>query len=79
MDRYDTSNVLKLSKLLQKVEKMKTTQKKERGFEFWAQLNDMEKIKQYIKKLGFICLSDSLSTNKIYQKNENIITINNNV
>ena len=45
------------------------------GFEYWVQLKEIEKIKQYIQKLGFIRLSSTSSTNQIYQKNGNIINL----
>ena len=45
------------------------------GFEVWAQLDEIEKIKQYIKNLGFLCISDESSDCPIYQKNGNIINI----
>lgn len=48
---------------------------KKDGFEYWAQLKEIEKIVQYIQKLGFIKLSDTSSTNHLYQKNGNIINL----
>ena len=36
-----------------------------------------EKIKKFIRLLGYICISDSSSKNQIYSKNGNIITIRN--
>ena len=46
------------------------------GFEYWVRLKEIEKIMQYIQKLGFIRLNSASSTNQIYQKNGNIININ---
>ena len=45
------------------------------GFEYWVQLKEIEEIKLYIQKLGFIRLSGTFSTNQIYQKNGNIINL----
>jgi hypothetical protein len=45
------------------------------GFEFWVQLNEIEKIKQYIQDLGYYCISDPTSNNQIYQKNGNTINL----
>jgi hypothetical protein len=49
---------------------------KTNGFEYWVRLKEIEKIKQYIQKLGFIRLSSTSSTNQIYKKNGNMININ---
>ena len=37
-----------------------------KGFEYWTQLKEIEKITQYIQKLGFIRLSEISSKNQIY-------------
>ena len=47
--------------------------KEKKGFEYWAQLNEIEKIKLYIKYLGYSCLSDNKSKNQIFYKNGNKI------
>jgi hypothetical protein len=54
---------------------MINTKKKTKGFEFWVQLDEIEKIKKYIKNLGFLCISDESSDSPIYQKNGNIVNI----
>jgi len=46
---------------------------KKYGFEFWAQLNEIEKIKKYIEFFGYYCVSDKKSNNQIYSKNDKII------
>ena len=54
---------------------MINTHKRTHGFEVWVQLDEIEKIKKYIKNLGFLCISDKSSDSSIYQKNGNIINI----
>jgi len=39
---------------------------------------DIEKIKQYLKNLGFICKSYPTAQNLIYSKNDEVIIIKNN-
>jgi len=40
---------------------------------------DIEKIKQYLKNLGFICKSYPTAQNLIYSKNNEVIIIKNNM
>ena len=44
-------------------------------FEDWAKFNQMEKIRSFIKSLGYERISDSSSQNQIYEKNSNVIII----
>ena len=54
---------------------MITDKNKDFGFEFWVKLNEIEKIRHYIQKLGYCCISDESSNHQIYQKNGNIINL----
>ena len=54
---------------------MITDENNEFGFEFWVRLNEIEKIRWYIQKLGYYCISDESSDHQIYQKNGNIINL----
>ena len=40
---------------------MNNTNNRTYGFEVWVQLDEIEKIKKYIKNLGFLCISDKSS------------------
>jgi hypothetical protein len=40
-------------------------------------MNDIEKVKEYMQRLGFICISFPTSKNLVYSKNGDIIIIKN--
>ena len=44
-------------------------------FEDWAKYNQIEKIKNFIKSLGYENINDSSSQNQIFENNRNIIII----
>jgi hypothetical protein len=44
-------------------------------FEDWAKFNQMEKIRSFIKSLGYECISDSSSQNQIFEDDNNVIII----
>ena len=44
-------------------------------FEDWAKFNQMEKIRSFIKSLGYERNSESSSQNQIYENNSNVIII----
>ena len=44
-------------------------------FEEWAKYDHIEKIKYFIKSLGYKSVSDSSSQNQIFENNGNIIII----
>ena len=44
-------------------------------FEDWAKYNQIEKIREFIKSLGYEHISDSLSQSQIFENNSNVIII----
>jgi hypothetical protein len=44
-------------------------------FEDWAKFNQIEKIREFIKSLGYKGKSDSSSQNQIFENNCNVIII----
>jgi hypothetical protein len=46
-------------------------------FEDWAKFNQVDKVRYFIKFLGYKCISDLSSQNQIFENNRNIIIIRN--
>jgi len=44
-------------------------------FEDWAKYNQIEKIRYFIKSLGYESISDLSSQNQIFENNSNILII----
>ena len=44
-------------------------------FEDWAKYNQIEKIREFIKSLGYKRKSDSSSQSQIFENNSNVIVI----
>jgi len=48
-------------------------------FEEWAKYSQLEKIKEFIKELGYKMISESVSQNQVFVNNDNVIIIKKNL
>jgi len=48
-------------------------------FEEWAKYSQLEKIKEFIKELGYKMISESVSKNQVFVNNDTVIIIKKNL